>query len=106
MTVLPIRVLLDVDAGIDDALALLYATATSRLDVVGVAAVVGNVPVDVGARNAAAVLAAVGKASVPVVAGAAVSLEGRGARDGDTNHGPDGLGGCARGTTRPATRAG
>jgi len=89
----PTRVLLDVDTGIDDALAILYATATARLDVAGVSAVVGNVPVHVGARNAATVLAAVGKASVPVAAGASASTEGRGPRIGPTNHGPDGLGG-------------
>ncbi|QIG42409.1 hypothetical protein G5V58_06160 [Nocardioides anomalus] len=95
------RVLLDVDTGIDDALALLYATATSRLDVVGVSAVVGNVPVDVGARNTAAVLAAVGKASIPVAAGAASSTEGNGPRLGPTNHGPDGLGGVRVGAPGP-----
>jgi inosine-uridine nucleoside N-ribohydrolase len=95
----PTRVLLDVDTGIDDALALLYATATSQLDVAGVSAVVGNVPVEVGARNAAMVLAAVGKGSVPVAAGAAASTEGRGHRNGPTNHGPDGLGGVR---VRPA----
>ncbi|WP_101525839.1 nucleoside hydrolase [Nocardioides houyundeii] len=95
MTGLPIRVLLDVDTGIDDALALLYATATPRLDVVGVSAVVGNVPVDVGARNAAKVLAAVGETEVPVVQGAAFTTQGRGARRGPTNHGPDGLGGVS-----------
>lgn len=87
------RVLLDVDTGIDDALALLYATATPRLDVAGVSAVVGNVPVEVGARNAATVLAAAGWASVPVGVGAIVSTEGSGPRTGLTNHGPDGLGG-------------
>jgi len=95
----PTRVLLDVDTGIDDALALLYATATLRLDVAGVSAVVGNVPVEVGARNAAMVLAAVGKSLVPVAVGAAASTEGRGHRPGPTNHGPDGLGGVS---VRPA----
>jgi inosine-uridine nucleoside N-ribohydrolase len=97
----PARVLLDVDTGIDDALALLYSTATSRLTVAGVSAVVGNVPVDVGARNAATVLAAVGMASVPVAAGAAASTDGSGPRTGPTNHGPDGLGGVS---VRPASQ--
>lgn len=89
----PLRVLLDVDAGIDDALAILYAVASPRLEVVGVTAVVGNVPVEVAARNAAAVLAAAGGTSVPVASGAAAATDGRGARVGPTNHGPDGLGG-------------
>lgn len=86
--------LLDADPGIDDALAILYATAAPRLDVVGVTAVVGNVPVRVGARNATAVLAAVGAHAVPVAAGAAASTDGRGPRSGPTNHGTDGLGGA------------
>lgn len=50
-------------------------------------------PVEVGARNASAVLAAAGSGHVPVAAGAARSIEGRGARSGTTNHGADGLGG-------------
>ncbi|QCX26955.1 nucleoside hydrolase [Nocardioides jishulii] len=97
----PIRVLLDVDTGIDDALAILYATATARLEVAGVSAVVGNVSVHVGARNSATVLAAVGKPSVPVAAGAAVSTGGSGPRTGRTNHGPDGLGGVTPRPTSP-----
>lgn len=87
------RVLLDVDTGIDDALALLYAAAEPRLDLVGVSAVAGNVPVDIAARNSAAVLAAVGCSSVPVTVGAAVTACGDGPRIGPTNHGVDGLGG-------------
>ena len=96
------RVLLDVDTGIDDALALLYAVAEPRLDLVGVTTVVGNVPVDVAARNTAAVLAAAGAARVPVTVGAAATAGGRGHRDGPTNHGPDGLGGVA--VSAPAAR--
>ena len=99
MAELSTRALLDVDTGIDDALALLYATATSRLDVAGVSAVVGNVPVDVGARNAANVLAAVGKSSTRVAVGASVSTDGSGPRAGPTNHGLDGLGGVSVGPT-------
>jgi inosine-uridine nucleoside N-ribohydrolase len=49
-------VLLDVDTGIDDALALLYTAAETRLDLAGVTTVVGNVSVEVAARNSGAVL--------------------------------------------------
>ncbi len=89
----PTRVVLDVDTGIDDALALLYAVASPALDLCGVAAVAGNVPVEVAARNSAAVLALAGAGEVPVAVGAARTSTGAGPRTGPTNHGPDGLGG-------------
>lgn len=89
------RVVLDVDTGIDDALALLYAVASPTLDLCGVTAVAGNVPVEVAARNAAAVLAHAGAVGVPVAAGASRTTAGAGPRTGPTNHGPDGLGGVA-----------
>jgi inosine-uridine nucleoside N-ribohydrolase len=87
------RVVLDVDTGIDDALALLYAVASPALDLRGVTAVAGNVPVEVAARNSAAVLARAGAVGVPVAAGASRTTAGAGPRTGPTNHGPDGLGG-------------
>lgn len=83
---------LDVDTGIDDALALLYAVASPALDLCGVTAVAGNVPVEVAARNSSAVLAHAG-ADVPVAVGAARTSTGAGTRTGPTDHGPDGLGG-------------
>lgn len=87
------RVLVDVDTGIDDALALLYAVAAPGVELVGVSTVVGNVPARVGARNSRAVLALAGAPWVPVVAGAEVTTDGNGPRTGLTNHGTDGLGG-------------
>lgn len=89
----PRRVLLDVDTGIDDALALLYAVAAPTLELCGVTTVAGNVPVEVAARNSAAVLAVAGADDVPVTLGAARTSAGGGPRPGPTNHGPDGLGG-------------
>lgn len=85
--------MLDVDTGIDDALALLYATASPALDLCGVTAVAGNVPVEVAARNSAAVLTHVGADHVPVAIGADRTMSGSGPREGPTNHGADGLGG-------------
>lgn len=87
------RVVLDVDTGIDDALAILYAVAHPGLSLCGVTTVVGNVPADVAARNSAAILACADARDVPVAAGASRTLDGSGARQGPTNHGPDGLGG-------------
>ena len=85
--------MLDVDTGIDDAVALLYATASPALDLCGVTVVAGNVPVEVAARNSTAVLSHVGADHVPVVIGADRSLSGSGPRGGPTDHGADGLGG-------------
>lgn len=91
----PTRVVLDVDTGIDDALALLYAVASPALDLCGVTTVAGNVPVEVAARNSAAVLALAGAAGVPVAVGASRTTAGTGPRTGPSDHGPDGLGGVA-----------
>ena len=85
------RVVLDVDTGIDDALALLYAVAHPDVELCGVTTVVGNVPADVAARSSAAVLARAGAADVPIAIGATRTLTGAGPRRGPTNHGPDGL---------------
>ncbi|HSF34589.1 MAG TPA: nucleoside hydrolase [Nocardioides sp.] len=87
------RVVLDVDTGIDDALAILYAVASPALELCGVTTVVGNVPAEVAARNSAAVLACAGAGEVPVAVGATRTRGGAGPREGPTNHGPDGLGG-------------
>lgn len=87
------RVVLDVDTGIDDALAILYAVASPALDLRGVTTVVGNVPADVAARSSLAVLARAGAHHVPVAVGATRTLAGAGPRPGPTDHGPDGLGG-------------
>lgn len=85
--------MLDVDTGIDDALALLYATASPALDLCGVTVVAGNVPVDVATRNTTAVLSHVGADHVPVAIGADRTTSGSGPREGRTDHGADGLGG-------------
>ncbi len=84
---------LDVDTGIDDALALMYAVASPLLDLRAVTTVSGNVPAEIAARNSCDVLAHVGAQHVPVSVGAAQTKQGRGSRTGPTNHGPDGLGG-------------
>jgi pyrimidine-specific ribonucleoside hydrolase len=86
-------VVLDVDTGIDDALALLYAVASRELDLCGVTTVSGNVSAGLAARNSASVLARCGAGAVPVAVGASTTTTGRGPREGPTNHGPDGLGG-------------
>jgi pyrimidine-specific ribonucleoside hydrolase len=89
------RVVLDVDTGIDDALALLYAVASPQLDLCGVTTVSGNVSAGLAARNSASVLARCGAGSVPIAVGASATTAGRGPREGPTDHGADGLGGVS-----------
>lgn len=91
----PTTVLLDVDTGIDDALALLTAALSNQIDLVGCTVVWGNVDVQQGARNTSAVLQLAGHGDVPVAIGAAGPRDGGAAVFSPQVHGSDGLGGCA-----------
>jgi purine nucleosidase len=81
----------DVDTGIDDALALLYACAHEEAQILGVSTVVGNVPLSAATRNTRAVLALAGRADIPVWPGAATALSVA-VRDASEVHGKTGLG--------------
>ncbi|MGH2448388.1 MAG: nucleoside hydrolase [Chloroflexota bacterium] len=63
------KVILDVDTGIDDALAILLALASPELEVVGVTCVAGNITLDHVVRNTLAVLEVAG-GHIPVAVGA------------------------------------
>jgi purine nucleosidase len=84
------RVVLDVDPGVDDALAILLALRSPELELVGITTVAGNVLVDQGTRNALAILEHAGDA-VPVYRGAERPLGGR-LTTATYFHGSDGLG--------------
>lgn len=84
-------VLLDVDTGVDDACAILFAARHPGLDLVGVSCVGGNAPVDAVVRNTRIVLDAAGRGDVPVCAGAAQPLI-EPPRDARHVHGDDGMG--------------
>ncbi|MYC95010.1 MAG: nucleoside hydrolase [Caldilineaceae bacterium SB0661_bin_32] len=62
-------VLLDVDTGGDDALALLLATASPALDVRGITCVAGNCALEQVVSNTLTLLDAIGAPPVPVAAG-------------------------------------
>jgi len=82
---------MDVDTGVDDAFALLFAALHDGVDLRGVTCVDGNVDVDQVVANTLQVLNTAGAASVPVARGAERPLlnESMYARD---YHGQDGLG--------------
>src|ERR671937_1136010 len=87
----PVPLILDVDTGVDDALALLYAAASPEVDVIGATAVMGNVTVEQATRNTLAVLQAAGLPNAEVAAGASAPL-GRAHVPFPVVHGEGGLG--------------
>lgn len=65
-----VRMVLDLDTGIDDALALAYVLGSPEVELVGVVASYGNVMVDTAARNTLALLRLLGHPEIPVYRGA------------------------------------
>lgn len=69
-----VPLLLDVDTGIDDSLALLYACASPEAEIVAVTCVAGNVDARQVAENTRAVLELAGRADVEVALGREMPL--------------------------------
>ena len=63
------KIIIDCDTGIDDALALMLALASPELEVIGITAVCGNVPVDIGVENIRKVLNVMNRLDIPVYRG-------------------------------------
>ena len=64
------KIIIDTDPGQDDAVAILLALASPELEVMGIVALAGNVPLHHTVPNAGRVLALAGRPDVPVYAGA------------------------------------
>lgn len=93
-------VILDVDTGVDDALAILYATRHPDVRMLGITCVDGNTNLAQVCRNTLQVLDAAEAGPIPVAAGAARPLMGP-VGDSSHVHGDDGLAGLAnRDTSR------
>ena len=84
------RLLIDTDPGVDDAIAILMALAAPNAEVVGLTTVGGNVSRARATRNALALLQAAGRPDIPVARGAARPLSGS-FRPSVAFHGPGGL---------------
>lgn len=90
------KMILDVDTGIDDALALAYLASFDDVEILGVIGTYGNVSADTAVRNTAYVLERLGFRDVPVMCGstrpswAAAFIPDAGCAQ---FHGTDGLGG-------------
>ena len=86
-----IQLLLDVDTGIDDSMALLYAAASPEVDIIAVTCVAGNVDARQVAVNTLAVLELAGRGDVEVALGRETPLV-RPLETTPETHGPRGLG--------------
>lgn len=86
------KLILDLDTGIDDAFALAYALASPGVELFGVTGTYGNVTVEQGVRNTRALLELLGRPDVPVYAGP--SQEGWAVAEVSAFiHGDNGIGG-------------
>jgi inosine-uridine nucleoside N-ribohydrolase len=88
----PTSILLDVDTGIDDTMALLYAALHPEIELVAAGSVWGNVEVETATRNTLHALAMAGANDIPVAQGAAGPITGRPAVYAHHVHGEDGQG--------------
>jgi purine nucleosidase len=86
-----VPLILDVDTGIDDSLALLFAAADPAADLVAVTTCAGNTSLDLVTRNTLAVLELAGRTDVEVAAGRARPLCQPLLTTPET-HGPEGIG--------------
>ena len=85
------QLILDVDTGIDDSLAILYACASAEAELVAVTCVSGNVPARQVARNTLGLLRLTGRDDVEVALGREVPMV-RQLRTAPETHGPEGIG--------------
>ena len=88
----PTPVILDVDPGHDDAVAIMLACGAPDLELLAVTTVAGNVPLEKTTRNALRILSLIGRPEVPVAAGASSPLY-RPLHTAEKIHGESGLDG-------------
>lgn len=88
----PTRIVIDCDPGHDDAVAILLALGSPKIELLGVTTTFGNCAVKDATRNAQQVLALAGRTDVPIAVGAAGPLVGA-AQLGNYVHGASGLDG-------------
>ena len=69
------KIIIDTDPGQDDALALMTAFGSEKLQVLGVTCVAGNVSLDLTSENALKICELTGKEEIPVFRGCEKPLE-------------------------------
>ncbi len=85
------KIILDTDPGIDDAMAIFFAFQAKQLDVLGLTTVYGNVPVEMSAKNALA-LVELANVNIPVCKGVGMPWVGEESTYAHFVHGDDGFG--------------
>jgi purine nucleosidase len=88
---MPTPLILDVDTGVDDMVALAFAVGSPEVELIGATCVTGNVHVDTVTRNTSLTLELSGAGDVEIARGAAEPLDG-GWKPFEVVHGPEGLG--------------
>ena len=73
----PMKLVIDTDPGVDDAIAILMALAAPNVVVAGLTSVGGNVPLARSTRNALALIQAAGYRNIPIAKGASRPLQGK-----------------------------
>ena len=63
------KMILDLDTGVDDTLALSYTLGSPDIDLLGISGTYGNVVLKQGLRNSLAVLSLLGHPEIPVYPG-------------------------------------
>lgn len=86
-----LKIVLDMDPGVDDALALVLALNSSELDILGVTTTYGNVSVDKATKNVFRMMGYLNRMDIPVYMGAYRPIMGY-VDFAETIHGSDGLG--------------
>ncbi|MFP7495163.1 nucleoside hydrolase [Terribacillus saccharophilus] len=87
------KLILDVDTGIDDAIAILLAVKSEELDLIGITTGCGNVSLEAATTNTCKVLDLIEAPAIPVVCGSEAPLK-RQPHYEHKVHGTDGIGGA------------
>ncbi len=85
------KLIIDTDPGIDDAMAIAYAAAAPEIQLVGLTTIFGNTHVDQSSRNARYLLHRLGL-DLPVAEGASVARDMGTHHPSEHVHGPEGFG--------------
>lgn len=86
------NVLMFVDSGVDDSLALMYALEHPQINVAGVVSGYGNITKEQSINNTAYLLKLAGREDIPIIAGVSGPLSGEAAVFYPEIHGEEGLG--------------
>ena len=91
MRKIQMKLIIDTDPGVDDAMAIIYAALAPDIELLGLTTVFGNVNIEQATRNALWLLEFIGQ-DAAVAKGAAMTLEGKTIAPSYNVHGDEGFG--------------